>query len=48
MLYLSHKPYQVAGIVLVWQHFLDTVLLEVEVTILLSAQKHECQQCRLD
>ena len=32
----------------VWQHFLETVLLEEKVTILLSAQKHERQQCRLD
>ena len=28
----------------VWQHFLETVLLEEKVTIPLSAQKHERQQ----
>ena len=32
----------------VWQHFLETVLLEEKVTIPLSAQIHERQQCRLD
>ena len=29
----------------VWQHCLETVLLEEEVTVPLSAQEHERQQC---
>ena len=54
MLHLSHIPAQVAGIIVVtccevvWQHCLETVLLEEKVTVPLSAQEHERQKCRLD
>ena len=54
MLHLSLIPAQVAGIIVVtcceevWQHCLETVLLEEKVTVPLSAQEHERQQCRLD
>ena len=54
VLHLSHIPTQVAGIIVVTcreeirQHCLETVLLEEKVTVPLSAQEHEHQQCRLD
>ena len=54
VLHLSHIQAQVAGIIVVtcsekvWQHCLEEVLLEEEVTVLLSGQEHERQQCRLD
>ena len=54
MLHLLHIPAQVAGIIVVtcceevWQHCLETVLLEEEVTVPLSGQEHERQQRRLD
>lgn len=54
MLHLSHIPAQVAGIAVVtfcediWQHGIETLLLEEEVTIPLSTQECKCQQCSLD
>ena len=49
-----HIPAQVAGIIMVTrneemrQHRVKTVLLEEKVTITVSAQEHERNQCRLD
>ena len=54
VLHLTHIPAQVTGIIVVTcrkeirQHRIKTVLLEEEVTVTLSAQEHERNQCRLD
>ena len=54
MLNPTHIPAQVEGILMVTrneemrQHRVKTVLLEVKVTITVSAQEHERNQCRLD